>query len=753
MARFLSFRRFLRRFHRAPIVLVKRKRPTCRLALEELEARLAPATVQFTTTSNTFLDTSGAFSIPITLSAAVNQPVSVPYTIISNATAGIDYSGLTASPLVIPAGQTSAAITGTLLNDGVPDGNKFMSLNLGTPTGASLGNDQSDSVTISESAVNPTTLSIASASQIEPAQGGTVNMNFTVTRTGDLSSQLTVGYTTVDGSAIGGTDYTPETGTTTFAAGSPTATISIPILGTGVVHNPSVTFSVELTGIVSITGANGPNFLPPTNIADAGSPISVAVGDLNGDGKPDLVVADDSNSGADVKIFLNTTPKGSATPSFSAPVSYTLPSAPDYVAIADVNGDHKPDVIVSGEFISVFMNTMATGATTPSFAAPVQFTPGINASTSSIAIGDLNNDGKPDIVTTNFAQNVVSVLMNTTPTGAMTPSFAPVEQFAAGSTPESVALCDVNGDGKLDLVVANFDSQNVSVLMNTTPVVAATATFAPHVDFAVGGRPYSIAVGDLNGDGKPDLVTADPDTDSISVLVNTTPTGASIPTFAAPEPFGLGGSSRQVIVGDFNGDGKLDVAAIGSNVGAGSPDIVSVLLNTTVPGAALVTLERRQEFVAPEYSYTLASGDFNGDGLADIVSAGGGSNELGFLLNSLGSIAVGTASGSLRHRRRHHHRHLADRGHQRHQRNQRRSNRRVRLGERQHHRLLRQHYRQRRWHLLRHIHRRKAWPGDHHGNDRWPSRHFRVADDLGDAGRRQSGASDRYDRLRVVRCR
>ena len=119
----------------------------------------------------------------------------------------------------------------------------------------------------------------------------------------------------------------------------------------------------------------------------------------------------------------------------------------------------------------------------------MQFTPGLNASTGSIAVGDLNGDGKPDIVTSNYANNVVSVLLNTTPTGATTPSFAPLEQFATGSTPESVALCDINGDGKLDLAVANFDSQNVSVLMNTTPSGTALTVASPmSISLSAGAR-------------------------------------------------------------------------------------------------------------------------------------------------------------------------------------------------------------------------------------------------------------------------
>src|SRR5262249_56821286 len=93
-------------------------------------------------------------------------------------------------------------------------------------------------------------------------------------------------------------------------------------------------------------------------------------------------------------------------------------------------------------------------------------------------------------------EGAVYVLLNTTPTGATAPSFAPAQAFATGSFPLSVAVGDVNGDGKPDLVVANFNSNTVSVLLNTTPTGATTPSFAPQRTFATGTGPYSVAVGD-----------------------------------------------------------------------------------------------------------------------------------------------------------------------------------------------------------------------------------------------------------------
>src|SRR5207253_8974769 len=135
--------------------------------------------------------TAARFTLPVTLWAASATPTSVPFTLGGTATPGTDYSGVTASPVVIPAGQTAVNITGTLLDDGAPDAINTLTLTLGTPNnGYTLGSTTVNTLTIAEPNANLTTLSIANSSAIEPAANGTVNMNFTVTRTGDLTSQL-----------------------------------------------------------------------------------------------------------------------------------------------------------------------------------------------------------------------------------------------------------------------------------------------------------------------------------------------------------------------------------------------------------------------------------------------------------------------------------------------------------------------------------------------------------------------------------
>jgi hypothetical protein len=150
----------------------------------------------------------------------------------------------------------------------------------------------------------------------------------------------------------------------------------------------------------------------------------------------------------------------------------------------------------------------------------------------SVTIGDLNGDGKPDLVIANAGDNNVSVLLNTTAPGASTPSFAAAQSFATESQPASVALVDLNGDGKLDIVVADDSAAGtVSVLLNATAPGSTTPSFANHINFVTGPNPTSVAIGDINYDGRPDLIVANSGSNTVSVLINGTAPGATTPVF------------------------------------------------------------------------------------------------------------------------------------------------------------------------------------------------------------------------------
>ena len=275
-----------------------------------------------------------------------------------------------------------------------------------------------------------------------------------------------------------------------------------------------------------IPNAAASSFATKQDFSTGPNPRSVATGDLNGDGKLDLAVANlNSNS---VSVLLNTVASGAATPNFTAKQDFATGIGPVSVAVGDLNGDGKLDLVVANfnsNNVSVLLNITAPGAATPSFAEKQ------DVATSEgpifVTTGELNGDGKLDLAVVNLLVNTVSVLLNTAASGAATLSFAPKQDLATGDGPLSVALCDLNGDGKLDLAVANFNFSNVSVLLNTTTPGSATSSFSAIQDFATGDGSAFVAMGDLNGDGRLDLAVANFVFNTVSVLLNTTAPGSN----------------------------------------------------------------------------------------------------------------------------------------------------------------------------------------------------------------------------------
>ena len=273
-------------------------------------------------------------------------------------------------------------------------------------------------------------------------------------------------------------------------------------------------------GSVRVLLGNGNGtFRPPTNIVVAADPIvgydtSVAVGDMNGDGKLDLAAAsvimpsyDDTGS-----VYVNVV-LGHGDGTFGPALSRYLDSYFPYsawVSVADLNGDGKSDVAtafntIQGSFVATVLGT-TTGIGNPSyFTLPDPAT----RRASLMAAGDVNADGKVDVVTVGGTPDV-SVLL-----GDGTGSLANTQSYAAGSQPQSVAMADFTGDGKTDLVVGNRDAATVSVLPGT-----GGGAFGLPVPAATGTLPVGVAVGDFNGDGRADVASANAGSDNVSVLLN-----------------------------------------------------------------------------------------------------------------------------------------------------------------------------------------------------------------------------------------
>ena len=474
---------------------------------------------------------------------------------------------------------------------------------------------------MSNARAGTTTLSIAGASQ--GTSSTPVLLHFPMSRSGDTSYDAMMNYHTLDGTALAGTDYTAASGSITLPAGAASATVPVTIASINGTTNRTFQRSLD-----TATGS-GPaaSFAAQQTFATGNNPYSVTAADVNGDGKPDLIVANLASNTA--SVLLNTTAPGATAPSFAAQHTFATGSYPQSVTAADVNGDGKPDLIVANESsntVSVLLNTTAPGAATPSFAAQRTFATG--SYPQFVTAADVNGDGKPDLIVTNQL-NTVSVLLDTTAPGAATPSFAAQQTFVTGPYPYSVTTADVNGDGKPDLIVANRSGNTVSVLRNTTAPGATTPSFAEQQTFATGSLPDSVTVADVNGDGNPDLIVANQNSNTVSVLLNTTAPGATTPSFAAQQTFATGSRPSSVTAADVNGDGKPDliVANIGGNT-------VSVLLNTTVRGAATPRFAAQQTFATGNSPDSVTAADVNGDGKPDLIVANNGDNTVSVLLNT-----------------------------------------------------------------------------------------------------------------------
>jgi hypothetical protein len=337
----------------------------------------------------------------------------------------------------------------------------------------------------------------------------------------------------------------------------------------------------------------------------------VAIGDLNGDGKPDLVTANANSSSASVLL-------GNGDGTFGVQSEYGTENYPYSVAIGDLNGDGKPDLVTANVFANRVAVLLGNGDGT--FGAKTDF--GTMYYPYSVAIGDLNGDGKPDLVTANYGDGTVSVML-----GNGDGTFGVQSEYGAGSNPRYVAIGDLNGDGKHDLAVANYGDATVSVLLGN-----GDGTFGVKTDYGTGNYPYSVALGDLNGDGKPDLAVANYGYyyySTVSVLL-----GNGDGTFGAKADFATGGQSISVAIGDFNGDGKPDLAV--SNV---NTHTVSVLL-----GSGDGTFGPKSDYGTGNEPSSVATRDLNGDGKPDLATANISANTVSVLLGN-GDGTFGVQSG------------------------------------------------------------------------------------------------------------
>ena len=363
-----------------------------------------------------------------------------------------------------------------------------------------------------------------------------------------------------------------------------------------------------------------PGVFPRQDFTVGNAPVGVAVADFNGDGHPDLVVANSASSivarktAGTISILLGV---GDGTfgaqtqidigAGASPPAVLPVPSA---VAVGDFNGDGIQDIAVTDSANNNVAILLGNGDGT--FTAPVRFSTGTNPV--ALLTTDLNGDGALDLAVVNQGSGTtpgsVSILLGQidTTTGKPNGTFGAKTDYTVGTKPTAIASADFNGDGLPDLAVANFGGSggsggnSVSVLLQKTD---HTFTASANSPFATGNGPQGVTTGDFNHDGREDLAVSNQTDGTVSVLL-----GNGDGTFGAHTDFAAGNGPAGIAAAALNG-ANLDLVVADQT----GNDLSVLLGNTDGTFTAPISIPTGNGPVA------VAAADFNGDGLVDVVSA------------------------------------------------------------------------------------------------------------------------------------
>lgn len=356
-------------------------------------------------------------------------------------------------------------------------------------------------------------------------------------------------------------------------------------------------------------------FAPAIPYSVGRNPRAVTAADVNGDGKVDLIIA---NASDDALLVLTNNGSGILVSN----ATYTVGFIPTDVIAADVNGDGNVDLICTDEINLPSQLTVLTNNGSGGFV--LASTLNVYGKPTWLMSADINGDGKLDLISANYMPNTIEVFTNKG-SGVFSASSTNIVIGPQG-TVTSVAVADVNGDGKLDLIAGTPTSSTSSgtlvVFTNN-----GSSIFVSNATYNVGSSPRSVIVADVNGDGYMDLICANALTNTLSVLTNN---GTGV--FGSNATYTVGYEPYWVIAADVNNDGKLDLVC------ANRDNTLTVLTNDGSGNFTLACTPQAGSAGEP----SVVAADVNGDGHLDLIVTDTGNNTVSVLI-SVPTLAINSS--------------------------------------------------------------------------------------------------------------
>jgi FG-GAP-like repeat/IPT/TIG domain len=430
---------------------------------------------------------------------------------------------------------------------------------------------------------------------------------------GNIGSTVIISGSNFSATATNNFVYFGDVKATVLSATSSTITVVVPA---GVSYKP---ISVTVNGLTAYSSipftvtfpGDGNNFTANSFSAKMDSSwgfpaTNMGATDLDGDGDLDpVVVSFFSNS---IYVLKNNSSIGSISLSYSPSSNFATSASPVSISFGDLDGDSKQDIIVTSytNGLSIFKNNSTTDS--------IGLLPKIDLVTGNSpffgTIADIDNDGKPDIVCTNSGSNSISIFRNTSTSGTI--SFAPKVDFTTGNDPYGLSITDLDGDGLVEVIVANEDDFSISIFKNNSS--PGNISFGGQTNIS-NVFPSILKTADLDGDGKPDIIATRSNSASIAVLRNTSSSGSL--SFASLQLLPTGfGNPTYLNIGDIDGDGKPDIAVNHENY-----TTVSIIKNLSQPGT--ISFSSNTDFNAASMPLTVLLTDLDNDARPDIISGSG----------------------------------------------------------------------------------------------------------------------------------